>query len=481
MADTIVIVGNKIGDDYTTLVAAIAAVPSDIIATSGIWEIQVRDGLGLSARHVMPSPTSNSSFYLHITAFPGDEADGKGGGAELANSNSFFGVVEFGSGDDFIHFSKLRLTQNNTSVGAQCVKLLGANNLNFDSCVITRGIAGQNGSSGSAHFENCIHTTGGVAKSCFGGGNLDGTWSFNKNTFFGGGVGTYGLGDNESGTGTFDIQNSISFDFVLDFAVDSTGNFNASTDTSASSFSATAFDSRTSTTDLEDPYGITPDYNLKSTSTLKGAGSGGSDIGATLGAVSSGITLTVDSGSYSQAGTNTPITSQLNITTTSGSYLLTGSDVNLKAAKVLLAETGSYNLTGTDVTLTYTPSSVGEVLIVDSGVYSLSGDEVLLRADLSIIGNSGDYTQSGTSTNIKYAASLSANTASYSLAGANLNLLAAYGIITESIEYTLTGTLVTLKYSGDKNQVIGTVTAGFAADLYGVEYKQNQITVTFKV
>ena len=190
--------------------------------------------------------------------------------------------------------------------------------------------------------------------------------------------------------------------------------------------------------------------------------------------------LQADTSSYSQVGTATPLKAELNILTTSGSYLLTGSDVNLRAARKLITETGSYSLTGTDVTLIYTPGGGGEVLVIDSGVYSLAGDELLLSAQLNIISNSGNYLLSGTETRIAYNANIVTDTGSYSLTGSNINLFANYGMIVLSTSYTLTGTSVTLKYSGDTNQIIGTVTAGFAPDLYSVGYKPNTITVTFK-
>jgi len=221
------------------------------------------------------------------------------------------------------------------------------------------------------------------------------------------------------------------------------------------------------------------DYRSALGGALETSGLGGTFIGGAL-EVSSGISIVVDSGSYSQVGTPTTINAQLNITTTTGSYLLTGSDVNLTSAKKLITETGSYNLTGTDVTLIYTPGGGGETLIVDSGVYSLAGDEVLLRADLSIIANSDNYSVAGTATPIKYNASIIADSGSYSLVGTDLNLFANYGMIAVSNSYSLIGTSVTLKYSGDTNQVIGTVTAGFAPDLYSAGYKPNTITVTFK-
>ena len=249
---------------------------------------------------------------------------------------------------------------------------------------------------------------------------------------------------------------------------------NASDDTTAPG--ANSLQNRT-TADLVNFAG--GDYRTASGSVLATAGLGGTFIGFALES-SSGISLTVDSGTYSQAGNNTPLKAELNILTTSGSYLLTGSDVNLKAAKKLIAETGSYNLTGTDVTLIYTPGGGGEILVIDSGVYSLAGDELLLNAQLNIVSNSGNYLLSGTETRIAYNANIVTDTGSYSLTGSNVNLFANYGMIVQSTSYTLTGTSVTLKYSGDTNQIIGTVTAGFAPDLYSVGYKPNTITVTFK-
>ena len=206
-------------------------------------------------------------------------------------------------------------------------------------------------------------------------------------------------------------------------------------------------------------------------------------------AVSSGVTITVDSGSYSLTGTDANLKAQLSIATTSGSYLLTGSQVNLNTARQLLVSVGSYTLTGTDVTLTYTPGGGGEVLIIDSGTYSLSGDEVILRAELSLVANSGDYQLSGNDTPILFNGNVSANTESYALTGSSLNTFANYGMIAQSASYSLTGVSVILSYSGDISQVVGVVTAGFAVDLYSAgfaldlystRFKPNTITVTFK-
>ena len=186
------------------------------------------------------------------------------------------------------------------------------------------------------------------------------------------------------------------------------------------------------------------------------------------------------SGLYSTIGTDTPINAQLNIITTAGNYSLTGTDVDLLLARRLLTEAGSYNLTGTSVTLIYTPGGGGEILTIDSGVYSLAGTEVILKADFVATVNTGSYLLNGTPTPILYGSVLTADSGVYSQIGSQLNLLASYGIIAQSTTYSLTGSSVTLKYSGDVSQVIGTVTSVFAADKYSVEYKPNQITVTFK-
>lgn len=190
--------------------------------------------------------------------------------------------------------------------------------------------------------------------------------------------------------------------------------------------------------------------------------------------------ITANNGVYSLTGTNLSLLAQLNITTTSGSYSLTGSQVSLIAARELLIDSGSYNLTGTNVTLIYTPGGGGEILVIDSGVYSLVGDEVILRAELSIIASSGDYLLAGTNTNILFNGKVVADTNSYLLTGTNINVFANYGIIAQTTNYSLTGSTVTLRYSGDTSQTIGVVTAGFAIDKYSSNFKPSTITVTFK-
>jgi hypothetical protein len=90
MADTIRILGQQSGDDYTTLAAALADVPTDITGNNGNWIIQVRgdqeyssDGSG-STGTTLPSITANASNRPIIEAFPGDEVDGSGSGATIS-------------------------------------------------------------------------------------------------------------------------------------------------------------------------------------------------------------------------------------------------------------------------------------------------------------------------------------------------------------------------------------------------------------
>ena len=272
-----------VNDDYSTISAALAAMPSDLVAMGGIYEVQIRKGINLSSRIKIPDHISNANNYLSITAFVGDQSDGKGGGVKLSYNHSFYATIEFNTGSDNTRLSKITIENTNESVSSNAVKLLKGYDLHFDDMVILGGSAFQNGSNGSGHFENVIHDVKGMAKPCFGGGNIGGNWTFNRNTFFGGGVGTFGVGYNGSLSGTFAVTNSLSVDFAeICYRPDISGNYNASSDNSSSSFSSNFLSGRVSTDDLEDPYGAIPNYNLKTTSSLKGAGENGSDIGAYL-------------------------------------------------------------------------------------------------------------------------------------------------------------------------------------------------------
>jgi hypothetical protein len=175
-----------------------------------------------------------------------------------------------------------------------------------------------------------------------------------------------------------------------------------------------------------------------------------------------GISITLDSGSYAQAGSSTSINSQLNINPNSGGYLQTGTALNLSAQFSIANNTGFYSADGTNTNLS---------------------------TQLNITTTAGSYVLTGTSSNLKAARKSIVESGSYNLTGTNLNLLAAYGIIATSTTYTLTGVSVRLRYSGDPSQTIETVTSafagdkyssGFGQDLYSSQYKASTITVTFK-
>lgn len=276
MADTIVVVGLEVGDDFTTIAAAFAAVPSDLTVTGGNYIIQVRNDQTHSARHIFPTVTQDATHRLELTAVPGDEVDGSGVGTVIENDNSFFGVIEFSN--DFDKVSNVGVIQRNASATASTFKFLGGiTDLSIDNCFVS-GVQMQNGSDGVADITNCIIADGNGGG--FGGGNVDGTYTFDRCTFVNNA--SYGVGFNSNGSATFPVTNCLSLDNGGDdYEVDASGDFNASSDATAPG--ATVFINRIITDDLEDPLGVTPNYNLKATSTLVGAGSGGSDIGATIG------------------------------------------------------------------------------------------------------------------------------------------------------------------------------------------------------
>lgn len=187
-----------------------------------------------------------------------------------------------------------------------------------------------------------------------------------------------------------------------------------------------------------------------------------------------------ENGAYSLSGTDLSLTTTRKIISESGTYSLTGSNVNLIAARKILAENGSYNLTGTDVTLVYTPGGGGITLTIDSGSFSLTGSDIALKATRYIQAANGDYNLSGQDIALRYGTKLIADNGAYNLTGDSLGLIANRAIIALTGSYNLTGTSVTLRYSGDTAQTIGTVTAGFVDSGIRTEYKPNSITVNFK-
>ena len=242
------------------------------------------------------------------------------------------------------------------------------------------------------------------------------------------------------------------------------------------------------------------DYRTKATSALATLGSSGSFIGAFLEA-SSGISITLDSGSYSVSGTNTnllhnrsltantgsyaltgtntTLKSQLKIITDSGIYTLTGTDSNILAARKIITNSGTYSHNGTDVTLTLSTDG-GVSITLESGTYSFTGTNTPLLIDYRILADTANYTISANEVVLKKDWLLTAETSNYLLTGSALPFRVDYVIIPESIGYSLTGKSVSLIYSGEIKQTIGNVTVGYADNLYNANYKDSDVSVTYK-
>jgi hypothetical protein len=109
----------------------------------------------------------------------------------------------------------------------------------------------------------------------------------------------------------------------------------------------------------------------------------------------SGISIAVDSGSYSYAGTDAQLIASKVLKVDAGSYLYTGSAVSLLKGFVLATSAGSYSYLGQDATLTYTPAGAF-ILTANSGNYTYTGSNVNFNRDRVIIASSGTYNYSGT-------------------------------------------------------------------------------------
>lgn len=284
MPDKIVIVGQEIGDDYTTVAAAEAAVPSDLTLTSGNHIIQIRADQPYD-RIVSPVIIDDATHHLAYQAFPGDEVNGKGVGASIIYAGSQY-VAAVALKNSYDSVEGLRIEHQTTTSPASAVKVGNDLNTSIDSCYIKSGVYGfnfPNGWSGELHLTNSILAECGNHSIAVG--SIAGTINLDKVTSVkSGGQGFQG---NQYGAGSVVINNSIGIgNTSVDYensADPITGSFNASGDATAKG--TFPFLNRTITDDLVDPNGVTPDYSLSATSTLKGAGSGGSDIGATLGSI----------------------------------------------------------------------------------------------------------------------------------------------------------------------------------------------------
>jgi hypothetical protein len=108
-----------------------------------------------------------------------------------------------------------------------------------------------------------------------------------------------------------------------------------------------------------------------------------------------GISIAVDSGGYSYAGTDARLIASRVLKADAGSYLYTGSAASLLKGFVLTASSGSYSYLGQDATLTYTPAGAF-ILAANSGNYTYTGSNVNFNRDRVIIASSGTYNYNGT-------------------------------------------------------------------------------------
>tara|TARA_R110000744_G_scaffold147612_7_gene260588 strand:+ start:2281 stop:3957 length:1677 start_codon:yes stop_codon:yes gene_type:complete len=289
MADTIVVVGNEVGDDYSTFSAALSNVPADITLTAGNHVIEIREGASTS--NYYSSAITDATHRLIFRAFAGDEVNGKGQGAKI-ESGSGLGVIRT-NGTPHLDIEGLLVNQTGTS---RCILYGNGDYPVIKNCMI-RSTSGTvievgNGQGKWLDISNTILLTD--TGNCT---NAPNTNDFTTKSFINvtaivlSGTG-YGINQK---TSTLAQERKTLRTNCLTFTDLGAGflnngelfdsDFNASSDTSATGASiTTSYTSRLIATDLEDPNGATPDYNLKATSTLKGAGFSGADIGAVLGA-----------------------------------------------------------------------------------------------------------------------------------------------------------------------------------------------------
>ncbi len=134
--------------------------------------------------------------------------------------------------------------------------------------------------------------------------------------------------------------------------------------------------------------------------------------------------------------------SGITVTLDSGSYSLTGTDVNLKADYREIISTGAYAYTGTDIILVDPPTS--QTITIDPGSYLLTG--TLIQTAIKTQVNTDSYALTGTAINFAITRGMTIEAGSYIIQGTD-------------IEFSNTGNIWTDKPSvvtlwGDKTPVI---------------------------
>ncbi len=165
--------------------------------------------------------------------------------------------------------------------------------------------------------------------------------------------------------------------------------------------------------------------------------------------VSSGITITVDSGSYTVTGTDVILVdppAAETIVINSGAYSISGTSINLVTDYVEVVTSGSYTYTGTNVNLVADYKEV-----ISSGSYAYTGTDVILidpPVSGSITIQSGLYTLAGTDINLLTSFKTQINTGSYSLTGTAINFAITRGMTIDQGSYIIQGTNINFSNTG---------------------------------
>lgn len=168
-------------------------------------------------------------------------------------------------------------------------------------------------------------------------------------------------------------------------------------------------------------------------------------FGLSIGDAASGITVTLDSGSYSYTGTDVILIdppANETIVINAGSYTISGTNINLVADYREDISSGSYAYTGTDIILI--DPIVPDSIIIDTGSYELTG--TLIQTAIKTQVDSGSYALTGTAINFAITRGMTIEQGSYIIQGTN-------------IDFSNTGNIWTDKPSvdtlwGDKTSVI---------------------------
>lgn len=300
MADTIKILGQEAGDDYTTIADARADIPANIVTHGGDnWVIQVRSDANYGSFQ-FPLSVTDATHKIIVEAFSGDEVDGTGTGAgfvsgtESATGGGVVGAVTTSTSESIVEIRNLKIISTDAAVPA--IRLGSERNKVFSGCFISgagSGIEIVNSSANGFSLINCIIADCGGEGTNWRNANASSDIIISGLTVVNS-VGS-GLDDRGFGSAAFieSVRNVFCFDNSLDFRTnvsDSNVDYLASGDTTATAEAATTGYNNRTTADFVDYAG--GNYNLASGSSLVGLGEGGADIGATLGGAATPTTIT---------------------------------------------------------------------------------------------------------------------------------------------------------------------------------------------